>query len=53
MLAVMEKHGVMVVQFARFMADSAHANFNAVHEIFGSGDKTIPMKGKERSCQFH
>ena len=53
MLAVMEKHGVKKVEFAGFMADSAQANFNAVREIFGSGDKAIPMKDKERTCQFH
>ena len=53
MLAVMEKHGVMEVQFVGFMADNAQANFNAVCEIFGSGNKTIPMKGKERTCQFY
>ena len=49
----MEKHGVKKVEFVRFMADSAQANFNAVREIFGSGDKAIPMKDKERTCQFH
>ena len=48
-MVVMEKHGVMEVQFAGFMADSVQA----VCEIFGSGDKTIPIKGKERTCQFH
>ena len=52
-LAIMEKHGVKKVEFVRFMADSAQANFNAVREIFGSGDKAIPMKDKERTCQFH
>ena len=47
---VMEKYGVKKVKFVGFMADSAHANFNAVREIFGSGDKSIPMKDKERTC---
>ena len=53
MPAVMEKHGLKKVEFAGFMADSAQANFNAVHEIFKSGDKFVPMIGKERTCQFH
>ena len=50
MLAVMEKHGLKKVEFAGFTADSAQANFNAVRKIFGSGDKAIPMKDKERTC---
>ena len=50
---VMEKHGVKNVNFAGFMADSAQTNFNAICEIFGSGDKSKPMKDKERTCQFH
>ena len=53
LIAVMEKHGVKDVNFARFMADSVQANFNAVREVFGSGDKTEPMFGRERTCQFH
>ena len=24
-----------------------------MREIFGSGDKAIPMKDKEKTCQFH
>ena len=35
------------------MADSAQANWNAVREIYGSGDKTVPMEGRERSCLLH
>ena len=35
------------------MADNIHANFNVVREVFGSGDKSKPMVGKERTCQFH
>ena len=53
LLMVMEKHRVKNVNFAGFMAESAQANFNAVCEIFGSGDKSKPMKDKERTCQFH
>ena len=53
LLEVMARHGYQRVEFYGFMADSAQANFNAVREIFGSGDKTIPIAGKERTCQFH
>ena len=53
LIAVMEKHGVKDVNFARFMADSAQANFNAFREVFGSRDKSEPMLGRERTCQFH
>ena len=50
LLEVMAQHGYQRVEFYVFMADSAQANFNAVREIFGSGDKTIPIAGKERTC---
>ena len=53
LISIMEKHGVRDVNFAGFMAESGHANFNAVCEVFGSGDKSKPMVGKERICQFH
>ena len=53
LLMVMEKHRVKNVNFAGFMADSTQANFNAVREIFGSGNKRKPIKDKERTCQFH
>ena len=53
MLAIMEKHGILNVNFYGFMADSAQANFNAVREIFGSRDKSQPMENKERTCLFH
>ena len=53
LLMVMEKHGVKNVNFAGFMVDSAQANFNAIRKIFGSGDKSKPMKDKEQTCQFH
>ena len=35
------------------MADSAQENFNVVRKTFGSGDKNIQMKRKERTCQFN
>ena len=53
LISVMEKHGVRDVNFSGFMADNAQANFNAVRVVFGSGDKSVPMVGKERTCQFH
>ena len=53
MLAIMEKHGVLNVNFSGFMADNAQANFNAVREIFGFGDKSQPIESKKRICLFH
>ena len=53
LLLVMERHGYKKIEFARFMANSAEANFNVVWEIFGSRDKIVPMISKERTCQFH
>ena len=53
MLALLKKHGLENVNFKGFMADSAQANFNAVRRIFGSGNKNIPMAGKERTSEFH
>ena len=53
MLALLKQYGLEDVNFKGFMVDSAQANFNAVRRIFGSGDKNIPMEGKERTCQFH
>ena len=53
MLALLKCHGIENVNFKGFMADSAQTNFNAIRKICGSGDKSIPMEGKERTCQFH
>ena len=53
LISIMEKHGVRDVIFVGFMADSAQANFNAVREVFESGNKSKPMVGKERTYQFH
>ena len=50
---VMTKHGVLVTNFKGFMADSAQANWNAVREIYGTGDPKIPMQNRERTCLFH
>jgi hypothetical protein len=53
MLSILEKHGLMNINFKGFMYDSAQENFNVVRVIFGSGDPTIPMVNKERTCLFH
>ena len=53
LIRIMKKHGVPSPTFTGFMADSAQANFNAIRRIFGSGDPTIPMEGKERTCLLH
>ena len=53
MVVLLSRYGVKNVNFKGFMADSAQANFNVVRKIFGSGNRSIPMKGKERTCQFH
>ena len=53
MIDLLSRHGVENVNFKGFMADSAQANFNVVMKIFGSGDRSIPMEGKERIYQFH
>ena len=53
LLVVMKQHGCNKVEFVGFMADNAHANFNAVREIFSSGDETLSTIGKESTCQFH
>ena len=53
MVGLLNRHGVKNVNFKGFMADSAQANFNAVRKIFGSGDRSIPMEGKEQTFQFH
>ena len=53
LLAVIEKHSVLNVNFCGFMVDNVQANFNAIREIFGSGDKSQPMENKERTCLFH
>jgi hypothetical protein len=53
MLSILEKHGLTKVNFKGFMCDSAQANFNAVRVIFGSGDPSVSMANKERTCLFH
>ena len=41
------------VNFKGFMADSAHANWNAVKNINGGGDPSLTMVGHEHTCLFH
>ena len=53
MVGLLSGHGVKNVNFKGFMADSAQTNFNEVRKIFGSGDRSIPMEGKEQTCRFH
>lgn len=50
---VMARHVVHNVNFKGFMADSAQANWGAVRLVYGSGDKDVPIEGKERSCLLH
>jgi hypothetical protein len=50
---VMAKHGVPEPKFNGFMANSVQANWNAIRVLYGSGDATIPMKDRERTCFFY
>ena len=50
---VMARHGVPSPKFKGFATDSAQANWNVVKVIYGSGDATIPMKDRERTCLFY
>ena len=47
------RHGMSNVNFKGFMADSAQANWNAVRITYGSGDASIRMENRERTCLFH
>ena len=35
------------------MADSAHANWIAMWEVYGGGDLIVPVEGCEHTCLFH
>ena len=52
-LNILDKNGMSNVNFKGFMCNSAQINFNVVRILFGSGDPTVPMENKERTCQFH
>jgi hypothetical protein len=41
------------VNFNGFMADNAHAIWNAVRKIYGENDPNLPMVGRECTCLFH
>jgi hypothetical protein len=46
----MAKNGFENTNFKDFMANSAHANWNAVRIVYGSGDPKVPMENHERTC---
>jgi len=50
---VMAENIVLTVNFKGFMADNAQKNWNAVKKIYGGGDPSMPMVGRERTCLFH
>ncbi len=50
---IMLKHGYVEPNFKGFMADITHASWNAVKIVYGSGDATIRMVDKKRTCLFH
>ena len=35
------------------MADSAHANWNAIRIVYGLDNPALPLEGRERTCFFH
>jgi hypothetical protein len=47
------KNGVENTNFKGFMADSAHANWNAIRIVYGSDDPKVPMENRERTCLLH
>ena len=50
---ILKEHGLMVVNFKGFIANSTQVNFNAIWNFFGLGNKNTPMSNKKRICQFH
>lgn len=50
---VMERNDLLNPNFKGFMADSAQANWNAVRIVYGSGDPSVKMIDRERTCLFH
>jgi hypothetical protein len=49
---VMARHGIPHPNFIGFMADSAQANWNVIHIVYGSEDPKVSMEGRERTCFF-
>jgi hypothetical protein len=50
---VMLENGISNVNFKKFMADNAKANWNVVWKIYGFGDSVVPMENWERTCLFY
>jgi hypothetical protein len=50
---IIKKHGVLNVNFKRFMVDYAKSNFNTVRILFGSGDMKILMENWEHTCFYY
>ena len=51
--AVMSQHGVHNPNFKGFMANSAMANWNAIHIVYNSGSAHEVMENYERTCSLH
>ena len=50
---VMARYGLLIVNFKGFMADSAGANWNAIHKIYATGDPHTKMPNREHTCLLH
>jgi hypothetical protein len=50
---LMAKNGVENTNFKGFMADSVHANWNAIRIVYDSGDPKVPMENQKRTCLLH
>ena len=50
---VMSDNGMSKVNFKGFLVHSVQANWNAVNKIYGVGDPSLLMVGRERICIFH
>jgi hypothetical protein len=50
---LMAKDNVENTNFNGFMADNAHANWNAVRIVYGSSDPKVPMENREHTCLLH
>jgi hypothetical protein len=49
----MRKNGMENPNFKGFMVDSAHANWNVVRFVYGSGDPKVSMENQEYMCLFY
>jgi hypothetical protein len=52
MNTLMLKHDLSNTNFKGFMADGAHVNWNVIKIIYGLGNPTICMVGKEHIYLF-